>query len=115
MMKKDLKETAVKGGDLYKLRMANKLNLFKIGSNTKVYKLESVLEDMDEKYSLSGLVTQVKVLGKNDKNDKKTPIIGTYKKNTDKFGTIQKILQDEKLIILTRLRAQRKDYLIQER
>lgn len=97
MMKKDLKETAVKGGDLYKLRMANKLNLFKLGSNTKIYKLESVLEDIDEKYSLSGLVTQVKVLGKNDKDDKKSPIIGTYKKNTDKFGTIQKILQDEKI------------------
>lgn len=97
MIKKDLVETSTKGGDLYKLRMENKLKLFKLGTNNKVYKLDNILEDIDEKFSLSGIVTQVKVLGKNDNDDKKTAIIGTYKKNTEKYGTIQKILQDDKV------------------
>lgn len=106
MMKKDIIETAKKGGDLYKLRMENKLRLFKIGSNTKVYKLESVLDDVEEKFSLNGMVTQVKVLGKNESDDKKSPIIGTYKSsNIAKYGTIQKILQDEKVDNSTKAKA----------
>ncbi len=97
MIKKDLVETATKGGDLYKLRMENKLKLFKIGSNSVVYKLDNILEDINEKNSLKGIVTQVKVLGKNKDENSKSPIIGTYKKNTEKYGTIQKIIQDDKV------------------
>ena len=97
MIKKDLVETATKGGDLYKLRMENKLKLFKIGNNSVVYKLDNILEDINEKNSLKGIVTQVKVLGKNKNENSKSPIIGTYKKNTEKYGTIQKILQDDKV------------------
>ena len=97
MMWKDLKETAQKGGELYKFRMETKLNLFKLGSNPVIYKLDSILDDVQNKSSLSGAVTQVKVLGKNDKEDTKSPVIGIFKKNTEAYGAIQKIVQDEKV------------------
>lgn len=96
MMQKDLKETAQKDGDLYKVRMWDKLNIIKLGSNAVVWKLESIAEDITETSSLSGAITQVKVLGKNDKDESKSPIIGVFKKGTE-FGTLQKIVQDEKV------------------
>lgn len=97
MMLKDLKETATKGGELYKLRMLDKLELFQIGSNPTVWKLETIAEDINIKSSLNGVVTKVKVLGKNENDDGKSPIIGTYSKDIVKYGTIQKIVQDEKI------------------
>lgn len=96
-MLKDLKETAQKGGSLYKYRMETKLNLFELGSNSIIWKLESIAEDIQEKSSLQGAISQVKVLGKNKKDEDKAPVIGTYSKNTEKYGTIQKILQDDKV------------------
>ncbi|WP_010295860.1 XkdQ/YqbQ family protein [Clostridium senegalense] len=97
MMWKDLKETAQKGGGLFKFRMETKLNLIKLGSNSIVYRLDSILDDVQPKSSLSGAVTQVKALGKNDKDDTKSPIIGIFKKNTEAYGAIQKIVQDDKV------------------
>lgn len=108
MIKKDLKETAQKGGSLYKLRMNTKLNLIEIGSNTIIYKLESILDDLDEKDSLEGAVTQVKVLGKEDTKTQSSgnssekelvlsPVIGVFKNNTEKYGTLQKIVDDDKV------------------
>lgn len=96
MMLKDLKETAQKGGNLYKLRMLDKLNIIQLGSNKTVWKLESIAEDINEKSSLDGMITQVKILGKQEEN-KKTPVTGVYKKDTNKYGTIQKLIQDEKI------------------
>lgn len=96
MMLKDLKETAQKGGNLYKLRMLDKLNIVQLGSNKTVWRLEAIAENIDEKSSLEGMITQIKVLGKQEEN-KKTPIIGVYKKDTSKYGTIQKLVQDEKI------------------
>ncbi|NFO03115.1 XkdQ [Clostridium botulinum] len=116
MMKKDLKETAQKGGSLYKFRMSESLDLIELGSNSIVYKLDSIVNDIQPKSSLNGAVTQVKVLGKEEtKKTKKTtnetkksnsseekelilsPILGVFKKDTDKYGTIQKLTQDEKI------------------
>lgn len=97
MMWKDLKETAQKGGGLFKFRMSTKLDLIKVGYNTTVYKLDSILDDVQIKNSLSGAVTQVKALGKNDKDDTKSPVIGIFKKNTEAYGAIQKIVQDDKV------------------
>lgn len=68
MMLKDLKETAQKGGNLYKLRMLDKLNIVQLGSNKTVWKLESIAEDINEKSSLDGMITQVKILGKQEEN-----------------------------------------------
>lgn len=113
MMKKDLKETTQKGGSLYKYRMSESLDLIELGSNSIVYKLDSIVNDIQQKSSLNGAVTQVKVLGKEEtkKNTKETkksdnneekelilsPILGVFKKDTDKYGTIQKLAQDEKI------------------
>lgn len=97
MMWKDLKETAQKGGGLFKFRMSTKLDLIKVGYNPTVYKLDSILDDVQIKNSLSGAITQVKVLGKNDKDDTKSPVIGIFKKNTEAYGTIQKMIQDDKV------------------
>ena len=96
IMLKDLKETAQKGGNLYKLRMLDKLNIFQVGSNKSVWRLETIAEEISDKSSLDGMVTQVKVLGKQEE-DKKSPVIGVYKKDTAKYGTIQKLIQDEKI------------------
>ncbi|WP_423230924.1 XkdQ/YqbQ family protein, partial [Clostridium botulinum] len=59
MMLKDLKETAQKGGNLYKLRMLDKLNIMQLGSNKTVWRLETIAEDINEKSSLEGMITQV--------------------------------------------------------
>jgi len=96
IMREDLRETAQKGGYMYRYRMEEKLNLVKIGNNSIVYKLDSILEDSKRKQSLSGAVTQVKVQGKNENDDTKTPILGTFKGDAT-FGTFQKIAQDEKV------------------
>ncbi len=113
MMKKDLKETAQKGGSLYKFIMSESLDLVELGSNSVVYKLDNIAEDVQSKSSLNGAVTQVKILGKeetkkttdktkksNNSEEKElilSPIIGVFKKDTDKYGTIQKLFQDEKI------------------
>lgn len=96
-IRKDFKETAQKGGSLYRLRMDEKLDILELGTNETVYELSTVIDDLDDKQSLSGMITQVKVLGKNDKDDTKSPVIGVFKSNTDTYGTIQKIVQDEKI------------------
>ncbi|GAA0735738.1 XkdQ/YqbQ family protein [Clostridium oceanicum] len=96
MMSKDIKETAQKGGSLYKIRMLDRLNIIKLGSNNTIWRLETIAEDIEETSSLQGAVTQVKVLGKNDKDEAKSPVIGVYKKNIN-YGTLQKVVQDSKV------------------
>ncbi|WP_315076168.1 XkdQ, partial [uncultured Clostridium sp.] len=103
MLKKDLKETAQKGGSLYKFRMSESLDLIELGSNGVVYKLDNIAEDVQSKSSLNGAVTQVKVLGKeetkkttdkikksNNSEEKElilSPILGVFKKDTERYGT----------------------------
>ncbi len=96
MIFKDLKETAQKGGKLYKVRMSDKLDLVEIGTNSTVWKLGSIIEDVDEHSSLEGAVTQVKVLG-SQSSDSLSPVIGTYEKETKGYGTLRKIVQDDKV------------------
>lgn len=96
MIQKDIKETAKKGGKLYKLRMVDKLDIIELGSNENVWKLETIAEEINTTNSLNGAITQVKVLGKQT-DKKKTPIIGIYKKKADVYGTLQKLIQDEKV------------------
>lgn len=96
MMMDDLRETAQKGGSLFKYRMQNKLDLIKIGSNSNVYDVSNILIKVNQTGTLNGAVTKVKVLGKKEENIK-SPVIGTFSKNTDKLGTFQKLIQDEKI------------------
>ena len=45
---------------------------------------------------MDGAVSKVKVLGKKD-DKSKSPVVGVFTKNTDKLGTLQKVIQDEKI------------------
>ncbi len=96
MMLEDLRETAQKGGSLFKYRMQNKLDLIEIGSNEVVHDISNILETINQTGTLEGAVTKVKVLGKQE-DDKKSPVIGVYSKDTDKLGTLQRVIQDEKI------------------
>lgn len=97
MIRKWLKETVKKGGKMYLVRMEDKLNIYELGKNSIIYQLEDICEEIEDTNSLEGAVTSVKVLGKSKDDKHKTPVIGTFKKDTDKFGTLQKIKQDEKI------------------
>lgn len=95
MMLDDLKETAQKGGGLFKYQMKNKLDLIKLGSNETIYDISATLENINQTGSLNGAITKVKVLGKKE-DDKKSPVIGTFTKGTD-IGVLQRVVQDEKV------------------
>lgn len=96
MMLDHLKETAQKGGKLFRYRFQNKLDLIEIGKNKKVHDISNILENIKQTGSLDGAVTKVKVLGKQE-DEKKSPILGVFEKNSKEIGTIQKIIQDEKI------------------
>jgi hypothetical protein len=90
-MMADLKETALKGGKLFKPRMkGTKLDLIELGTNDPVWKLE-LLEYRGQKRSMTGMVTQVKILGA-AKENKLSPVQAIKKTKTNEFGTIQKII-----------------------
>ncbi len=96
MMLEDLKGTLANGGEMYRPRINDqKLELFEIGSNSPVYMLDldNNLLDVSQKRTLEGTVTQVKVLGKS-RDDKKSPVLAIEHRETEKYGTIQKIIQD---------------------
>lgn len=96
MIKADLKETVAKGGEMYRPRLTpNGLELLKLGSNSTVWVLEAE-EEAGQKRTLEGTITQVKVLGHADE-DKKSPVLAIVKGETGKYGTLQKVLQDEKI------------------
>ncbi|MEK0312481.1 XkdQ/YqbQ family protein [Cohnella sp. 56] len=94
MILEDIKETASKGGDLYRPRMTPAgLTLVKLGGNAQVWQLES-LESITQKRTLEGAVTQVKVLGNEGSETKLSPVLAIVKGEVDKYGTLQKVLQD---------------------
>lgn len=96
MMLDHLKETAQKGGKLYRYRFQNKLDLVEIGKNETVHDISNILESISQNGSLDGAVTKVKVFGKQE-DKKKSPVIGVFEKDSKKIGTIQKVIQDEKI------------------
>jgi hypothetical protein len=96
MMLDDLRETAEKGGGLFRYRMQNKLDLIQIGSNEVVHDISEVLENIGQLGSLEGAISKVKVLGKKEEGTK-SPVLGVFEKDTDKIGTLQKVIQDEKI------------------
>jgi len=99
MLLADLRETVSKGGDMYRLRMtANGLELVKLGSNETVWVLETDqnIEELTQRRTLEGTVTQVKVLG-NAPEEGRSPVLALEKGETDKLGTLQKVFQDSKI------------------
>lgn len=97
MIQEDLKETADKGGELFRPRMTvNGLELIKLGDNKTKWDLEMV-EDVTQSRTLEGAVTQVKVLGATASEEKLAPVLAVVKKDVEKFGTLQKVIQDSKI------------------
>ncbi|TNJ65169.1 phage portal protein [Paenibacillus hemerocallicola] len=97
MLLADLKETARKGGWLYRPRMTpNGLELFPLGSNETVWALEpgGNVESITQRRTLEGTVTKVKVLGKEDNPESATPVLAVESKETELYGTLQKVVMD---------------------
>jgi len=99
MIMADLKETVAKGGDMYRPRMTPAgLELVKLGSNKTVWVLEDEqnIEELSQRRTLEGAVTQVKVLG-NAPEEGRSPVLALAKGETSKYGTLQKVLSDSKI------------------
>lgn len=99
MVLADLKETVDKGGDMFRPRMTpNGLELVKLGSNQTVWVLEEGqnIEDLSQRRTLEGMVTQVKVLG-SAQEDQRSPVLALVTGDTAKYGTLQKVLSDSKI------------------
>lgn len=99
MIQADLKETVAKGGEMYRPRMTpDGLELVKLGSNETVWvlELEQNIEELTQRRTLEGAVTQVKVLG-NAEEDQRSPVLAIVKGEAAKYGTLQRVISDEKI------------------
>lgn len=99
MIRRDLVETAQKGGGLFRVRMSpSGLELIELGKNKNVWVLEpdQNITQINQKRTLEGTVTQVKVLG-NAGEGSRSPVLAIEKGETSKYGALQVVLQDEKI------------------
>lgn len=97
MIIEDLKETAAKEGDMYRPRVAaDGLTLVRIGGNETVWSLD-VAEETSRTMSLEGTVTQVKVMGAQESEHTVSKTLVIEKKDTAKYGTLQKVVMDAKI------------------
>ncbi|MEK4236469.1 XkdQ/YqbQ family protein [Paenibacillus sp. FSL H7-0714] len=107
MITSDLQETVKAGGDMYIPRMTTTgLELFKVGSNSTVWVLEAT-ESISRRRTLEGTITKVKVIGTEDrkktvrtkgsgsKEESPSPILAIATGETEKYGTLQRMVQDE--------------------
>ncbi|NPV90105.1 MAG: phage portal protein [Firmicutes bacterium] len=98
MIQADLKETVDKGGEMYQVRVTpDGLQLIKLGVNETVWMLEADnMMKVVQRRTLEGTVTQVKALG-NAGGESRSPVLAVVKGETDRFGTLQKVLIDQKV------------------
>lgn len=97
MIVEDLKETVDKGGEMYRTRMTeNGLELVEIGSNKIIWDLETI-EEITQNRTLDGAITQVKVIGPQESENWVAKTLVVMSKDTDKFGTLQKLIMDNKI------------------
>lgn len=102
-MMDDLKETAKKGGDLYRPRMTpNGLELYRLGSNETVWLLEPDrnVEEITQRRTIENAVTRVKVLGVQNGGASEeilSPVLVIEQGQTEQFGTLQKIISDPEI------------------
>ncbi|NPV27923.1 MAG: phage portal protein [Firmicutes bacterium] len=99
MLLADLKETVSKGGGMFRPRMTGTtLDLVSLGSNQTVWVMEADqnTEEINQRRSLEGAVTQVKVLG-SAPEEGRSPVLALEKGETAKYGTLQKVIQDPKI------------------
>jgi len=96
MLMSDLRETVSKGGSVFLPRMTpGGLSLIKLGSNKTVWALETgqSVEEVSQRRTMEGAVTQVKVLGAAEKEGR-SPVLALEKGETEGLGTLQRVLQD---------------------
>jgi hypothetical protein len=113
MIKEDLQETVKKGGKMFRPRMTRSgLELFQLGSNKTIWILErgQNIEELEQSRTLEGAITQVKVVGKM-KKDKRAPVLAVVKGETQKYGTLQKVLSDDKIKTAAQANAAGKELL----
>ncbi|MFC4600678.1 XkdQ/YqbQ family protein [Cohnella hongkongensis] len=97
MIMEDLKETADKGGAMYRTRMTERgLELVEIGSNPIVWELTAI-EEMTQNRTLEGAITQVKVIGPQESENWVSKTLALEKKDTEKYGTLQKLIMDNRV------------------
>ncbi len=96
MIQDSLKETVEKGGQMYLPTMRfGKLELKAIGCNENILTLQN-LESGEKNKTMQGVVTKVKVLGNTDSDNKLSPVLAVVEKDTQKYGTVQKIYSSSK-------------------
>jgi hypothetical protein len=114
MMFADLKETAKSGGDMYHPRMTpGGLQLFKVGSNAKVYELDRLI-DLTQMRTLEGAVTKVKVMAASESgNGKEVPskVLAIEQDNVEELGTLQKLVEDDQVKSTTAAKKLAKSHL----
>ncbi|MDQ0170258.1 XkdQ/YqbQ family protein [Paenibacillus tundrae] len=100
MMFADLKETAKSGGDMYHPRMMSSgLQLYKIGSNTKVHELDRLI-DLTQMRTLEGAVTKVKVMAASESGSGKevpSKVLAIEQEGVAELGTLQKLVEDDQV------------------
>ncbi|RKN85881.1 XkdQ/YqbQ family protein [Paenibacillus ginsengarvi] len=114
MLSSDLKETARKGGSLYRPRMTpNGLELFRIGSNETVWVLDPSgnIDSITQRRTLEGTITRVKVLGKEDNPEAATDVLAVESKDTELYGTLQKVVMDSDIMTVSEAVTAAKGYL----
>ncbi|MCA1293711.1 phage portal protein [Paenibacillus sp. alder61] len=95
MIMADLKETVKSGGDMFIPRMTSAgLELFKIGGNKTVWRLEGI-EEATQSRTLEETVTRVKVLGSSADENAPSKVLAIASGQTAEYGVLQRIVQDE--------------------
>lgn len=113
MIRADLSETARKGGKMYRPRMVGRtLHLVEVGGNKTVWSFQvgENIESISQKRTLEGTVTRVKVLGAESEN-KRSPVLAVVERDTAKYGTLQKIVRDDKVKTSAQAKAVAKEHL----
>ena len=109
-IKKDLTETVQKGGDAYKVRIrSGKIDLYRLGTNPIIYRLEGTNTTLIQMRTMEGMVTQVKVIdssrsqtvsytdtkGRKRKKKQKFKATGgtVFRGPIEKYGVLQKVIE----------------------
>lgn len=78
------------------------IKVMPVGQNKTVYKIEAGKNAIttESEVSMDGVVTKVIIIGKADDHDRR-PVEAALSKNTEKYGTIQKVIQRDENTSLT--------------
>jgi hypothetical protein len=96
MIRSDLLETARKGGELFRARMAGlSLELVRLGSNDRLWVLatDSNVSEVGQRRTLEGACTRAKVLGEAT-DEAASPVLALADGDRATLGTLQKVVQD---------------------